>query len=78
MRLSIDEHVIELPCPACGKNIKQKISWFKRDKNCCPSCGRRLDTDEFAAFRRELVDIEKKVLQPGIKLPKIPEIKIKL
>ena len=78
--ITLDENIIELPCPACGQNIKKKIGWFKRNDSCCPAvgCGRRLNTDEFANFRRMLLDVEKKFSETMGKLPKTIEVKIKL
>lgn len=78
--IKLDENIIELPCPACGKNIKQKLGWFKSNSSHCPfaGCGRRLDTDEFAKFRRMLLDVEKKFSDGIKKLPKKIEVKFKL
>lgn len=58
MKLDFDSAPIAIPCPQCGKQLKEKIGRLKRDKHItCPACGRiAVDTDQ---LRRLEADIEK-------------------
>lgn len=48
MKINIDSHAITIPCPTCGKELKEKLGRLKRDKYiACPVCGRiAVNTDK--------------------------------
>ena len=41
MSINFDSQDITVPCPKCGKKLKEKLGRLKREKHItCPACGR--------------------------------------
>lgn len=64
MTFSLDNHVIDISCPQCGKKLKEKIGRMKREKHItCPVCGNiPVNTDQLATIER---GIAKELAQLG-------------
>lgn len=62
MTFSLDTVVVDIPCPQCGKQLKEKIGRLKRNMHItCPVCGRMaVNTDQ---LRRVEDGIKKKIAQ---------------
>lgn len=56
MTISLDNVSIDVPCPKCGKKLKQKIGRMKREKHItCPVCGRiAVNTDQLRRIEDRL------------------------
>lgn len=39
MAFSMDHVPLDFDCPQCGHKLKHPLSWFKDERNKCPSCG---------------------------------------
>lgn len=67
MKLNLDSHIIEIPCPKCGKKLKEKLGRLKRDQYIgCPVCGRiAVDTDK---IRRIEIDASSTITKEMAKL----------
>ena len=67
MKLYLTQHSVEIPCPKCGKELKEKIGRLYRDHYItCPVCGPvTVDTDQLRrledAINKELAKIPKKI-----------------
>ena len=64
---SFDKEQLSVACPACGKQIKRTVAWFKRDQHCPHGCGTHFTTDK---FRRQIADCERKLADTMQKLSK--------
>jgi len=53
-----EDTAIEITCPNCGKNAKEKIGRLKRDPHFTCSCGQTFDASEFV---RSLGEVDKTV-----------------
>ena len=64
MTFSLDGVTASLPCPKCGKQLKEQIGRLKRNKHItCPVCGQMaVDTNQ---LRRVEDGIKKKIAQLG-------------
>ena len=64
MKLNLDSHIIDIPCPKCGQKLKEKLGRLKRDQHiACPVCGRiAVDTDQ---LRRVESAINKQLAKLG-------------
>lgn len=70
MSISLDNQTIDIPCPKCGKKIKERIGRLKRDpKLVCP-CGQsiQIKADE---LRRATDTINKSLSKLGAALKKL-------
>lgn len=56
MTFSLDNVTVDIACPQCGKQLKEKIGRLKRDKHiACPSCGRiAVNTDQLRRVERSI------------------------
>lgn len=63
----LDNVEVKLPCPQCGKQLKEKIGRLKREKHIkCVICGRvAVDTDQLrkveATISKEMAKISRKI-----------------
>lgn len=58
MKLDIDAHALDIPCPGCGEKLHETIGRLKGNpKLTCPHCGERfaVNADQ---FRRGLAPVE--------------------
>lgn len=64
MTFSLDSVTVDIPCPQCGKQLKEKIGRLKRDKHItCATCGRMaVDTSQ---LRRVEDGIKKQLSKLG-------------
>ena len=56
MGMNFDSMDIDLPCPKCGKKLKEKLGRLKRDQHItCPKCGRlAVETDQLRSIEARL------------------------
>lgn len=56
MTFTLDNAVVDIPCPKCGQKIKEKIGRLKREQHItCQSCGRiTVNTDELRRIERSI------------------------
>jgi hypothetical protein len=53
----MDDEILEISCPRCGKKIRKPVRWFKQSAQRCPfGCGTVFDTSE---LRRGIEQAEK-------------------
>lgn len=64
----LDNTVIKITCPQCGKEIKKQLRWFKSHSAACPGCGVTFNTDQ---LRRVVNDVEKSLASIGGKSIKL-------
>ena len=64
MTFSLDTISVDIPCPQCGKQLKEKIGRMKRNKHItCPVCGRMaVNTDQLRCIED---GVKKKITQIG-------------
>ena len=67
MSINFDSQDIAIPCPKCGKQLKEKLGRLKREKHIpCPVCGRiAVDLESVVkaenALNKQLAKLNKKI-----------------
>lgn len=58
MTINLDNTIVTIACPQCGKKLQEKIGRMKRDKRIdCPSCGKiAVDTSQLVAVEKSIND----------------------
>ncbi len=55
----LDNQIVEMACPNCGKKFKKPLRWFKVNHQPCPQgCGVTFETDQ---FRVEIAKVERQL-----------------
>ncbi|WP_150428852.1 hypothetical protein [Dechloromonas sp. CZR5] len=56
MTFTLDSQIITIPCPQCGKQLKEKIGRLKREKKiACSVCGpMTVNADQLSAIERSI------------------------
>lgn len=75
MKLDLDSNTITIPCPQCGKQLKEQIGRMKREKHItCQTCGRiAVNTDKIREIESRL---SKQLTEQLAKLSKTINIKL--
>lgn len=75
MKINLDSTDITIPCPQCGKQLKEKLGRLKRDKHItCQKCGMMaVDTNEIRKIEDRL---GKQLAEQLAKIPKTINIKL--
>ena len=52
----IDRAVIDIPCPNCGKILKQRVGWISAHPDFACTCGQRFEAADISRKARQARD----------------------
>lgn len=70
MKLNLDAHIVEIPCSACGKKIKETLGRLQSNPTLTCTCGATTKVDS-TGFNQGLADINKSLDGFGKSLGKL-------
>ena len=72
MKVNLDDHPLDIPCPNCGQKITQKIGWLKRNPEItCHGCEAVIRIDADDSFANTIKKVEDSLAELGRTLPKV-------
>ncbi|WP_287880461.1 hypothetical protein [Acidovorax sp.] len=58
MKLNLDSHTVDIPCPGCGKKVAKTIGWLKTHPKFDCACGQPIAVD-LSQFKQGLAGAQK-------------------
>ena len=62
----IEKQTLPIPCPECGRKVKKRIEWIKRNKQLICICGllSHLTRNNFSPLSKELKKSSRSLTKP--------------